>query len=337
MSSSQPHRSSAQKINFADTTAPGISRRRRGRSWQFLDPDGRTITCAKERKRLLSLALPPAYSDAWYNPDPYGHILAMGRDARGRRQYRYHPDWRSEREREKFADLSSFGQALPQVRDAAARSLRKGAPSQDRVIAAIVRLLDLGYLRVGNEAYARDNKSFGATTLRRRHAKVSGDTIQLSFRGKSGKDRRVKLSDRSLATTIRRCQELSGQHLFCFETADGEVKPVRSDDVNAWLSDVAGEPITARQFRTWWASVIALECVEDSTPTLDAAMACVADKLGNTPKIARNSYVHPAVIDRIKNPQQSMPPPRGPRNLAPIERRLMGLMHEFPYETMEQE
>jgi DNA topoisomerase-1 len=241
-----PAPDSTATLTFTDLDGPGIARRRRGRSWQFVDPDGRTITCPRTRARLLKLALPPAYADAWYNPDPDGHIQAVGIDARGRRQYRYHPEFRAAQEQAKYEGLARFGAALPAIRDAVAAALADRALGRERVIAAVVRLLDIGFLRVGNEAYARENRSFGATTLRRRHAQVEGARLRLRFRAKSGVERRVTLSDRALAGTVRRCQELPGQHLFCYEASDGSVRPIGSDDVNSWLRDVTGQPVSAR-------------------------------------------------------------------------------------------
>ncbi len=316
-------------LRFTDPDGPGIRRIRKGRGWCFIDPDGRIIRCADTRARLLALALPPAYRGAWYNPDAKGHIQAHGIDARGRRQYRYHPDYRARQDAEKYARLADFGQRLPRIRRAAGRALRRRRLDQERVIAAVVRLLDLGQLRIGNESYARANRSYGATTLRRRHAKVSpAGTVHLRFRGKGGVERRVALSDRALARTIRQCQELPGQHLFVWEDAEGTPRRLGSEEVNAWLRATSrSEEMSARQFRTWWASVLALEALATGeATTLSAMLGLVAGRLGNTPAVTRRSYVHPDVIAVAKGERPLPRRPRGPMTLSPPERRLMGLL-----------
>lgn len=316
------------RIRFTNLEEPGITRRRSGRSWAFFDAGGARITDADERQRLLSIALPPAYVDAWYNPDPSGHILAHGTDARGRRQYRYHPDWRAGREADKFGNLAAFGKALPRIRRKVARDLRARRLTRDHVVAAIVRLLDCGAIRIGNEQYARANRSFGATTLRRRHARLEGRKLRLRFRAKGGVDRDLILADRCLSTTVRRCQELPGQHLFCWLDEGGEVHPVRSDDVNRFLRDAAGDgEVTAKQFRTWWASVLALDHLRRAPGAgLKPMVAEVAERLGNTPAVARASYIHPAVIALARGEGQMPARPRGPQALSPPERWLMALI-----------
>jgi DNA topoisomerase-1 len=319
----------AAELNFTDVRAPGIRRRAAGKGWCFLDPEGRPIRCAETRARLLAVALPPAYRDAWYNPDPNGHIQAIARDARGRTQYRYHPDFRAAQEAGKFGSLAAFGAALPAIRQAVTRGLAGPALTRDHVIAAVVRLLDLGQLRVGNEQYARENKSFGATTLRRRHARVEGSRVRLRFRAKGGVDRLLVLNDRHLARAVRRCQDLPGQHLFAWEDAAGDIHPVRSQDVNAWLQTEGGAGITAKQFRTWWASVLALAAIEANPALgLKGMLGIVADQLGNTPAITRKSYVHPQVIAIAKGERPPPGRPRGPLALQPEERRLMALLLE---------
>lgn len=310
-------------LRFTDLNSPGIRRRRAGRGWCFVDPEGRPITDPSERMRLLSIALPPAYREAWYNPDPSGHLQATGIDARGRLQYRYHPDFRAAQEDRKFASLAEFGAALPAIRARVEDDLALEGPVRERVIAAIVRLLDLGRIRVGSQRYARANRSFGATTLLPRHADVRGDKVRLTFRGKSGKPTEVTLSDRSLARAVRMAQELPGQHLFTFRNEAGEWRPVTSGDVNGWLQEVGGEGVTAKQFRTWWASVIG---IANWRQGLGPMLAVVSATLGNTPAIARRSYVHPAVIALARGEGGGVPRPAGPRALSPDERRLMGLL-----------
>lgn len=310
-------------LRFTDLASPGIRRRRSGRGWCFVDPDGQVIRDADERLRLLAIALPPAYRDAWYNPDPCGHVQATGVDARGRLQYRYHPDFRAAQEDRKFAGLAAFGQALPAIRARAEADLARRGPSRERVVAAVVRLLDLGRIRVGNRRYAEANRSFGATTLLPRHASVKGDRVRLCFRGKSGRRHEMTLSDRSLARAVRTAQDLPGQHLFTFQGEDGTWRPVTSQDVNGWLQEAGGEGITAKMFRTWWASVIGLA---NSSGGIGPMLQAVADMLGNTPAIARKSYVHPAVLALARGEGAALPRPAGPRALSGEERRLMGLL-----------
>jgi DNA topoisomerase-1 len=316
-------------LRFADVSAPGFSRRRTGRGWCFLTPEGAVVRCAETRARLLAVGLPPAYREAWYCPDPDGHIQAHGVDARGRRQYRYHPAFRMARETAKFESLLAFGLALPQLRARVARALARPTLSQDRVVAAVVRLLDLGALRVGNARYARDNRSFGATTLRRRHAAVKGGTVMLQFRAKGGVARRVTLSDASLARVVRRCQDLPGQQLFAFEDAAGDIRPVTSGHVNDWLRLHAGDGMTAKSFRTWWGSVIGLAYLaEHPGSSLAAMLDEVSARLGNTRAVARQSYVHPAVIAVARGELPLPTQGRGPRRLQPAERRLVALLQQ---------
>jgi DNA topoisomerase-1 len=310
-------------------TAPGFSRRRTGRGWCFLTPEGAVVRSAETRARLLAVGLPPAYREAWYCADPDGHIQAHGIDARGRRQYRYHPDFRLARETFKFESLLAFGLVLPKLRAQVARELGRPKLSQNRVVAAVVRLLDLGALRVGNERYARANRSFGATTLQNRHVQVQGATVKLCFRAKGGVARRVKLSDASLARVVRRCQDLPGQQLFAYEDAAGEIRPVTSGHVNEWLRLHGGDGITAKSFRTWWGSVIGLaHLAEHPGATLAAMLGEVSAELGNTPAVARKSYVHPAVIAVARGELPLPTQGRGPRRLQPAERRLVALLQQ---------
>ncbi|MCB2079766.1 MAG: DNA topoisomerase IB, partial [Novosphingobium sp.] len=240
---------------------PGIARRRAGRGWCYFDADGERITERAEIDRLNAIALPPAYTDAWYCPSANGHLLATGVDARGRKQYRYHPDFRLSRECVKYDALLRFGEALPRVRQRVADDLAGRGLTRERAIACIVRLLDTAALRVGNETYAKRNRSFGATTLRKRHADFSGSLLQLRFRAKSGKFREVQLKDRSLSRFVRLMQDLPGQHLFQFLDDAGEACPVGSCEVNAYLRETMGEGFSAKHFRTWSASAIGFEAL----------------------------------------------------------------------------
>lgn len=263
----------------------------------YLSPSGRRVAAAHIRARLDAIALPPAYVDAWYCPDPRGHIQAIGTDARGRRQYRYHPDWQAHSGAEKFARCAGFGQALPAIRRRVEHDLARRDLSRDRIVAAVVRLLDIGVVRVGNRQYARANNSFGATTLRNRHVQLGRNHVRLRFMGKSGKQQDITLSDRRLAGVVRRCLDLPGQHLFQYVDDDGEAHPIGSGDVNEWLRQCCGD-FTAKSFRTWHASVIAYAALVDSDgqARMRDVLADVAARLGNTPAVARNSYVHPLLL-----------------------------------------
>ncbi len=313
-------------IKFTDGADPGYTRRRKGQGFIYLTSDGRPLRSAATIRRLDALALPPAYADAWYARDPQAHLQATGIDARGRKQYRYHPDFRASREDEKFARCSGFAEALPAIRKAVEKEMVRRTLSKERVVAAIVRLLDVGSIRVGNTAYARENRSFGATTLRNRHAKVQGKRVRLDYVGKSGKRQTIGLQDARLASIVRRCLDAPGQQLFQYESEDGGFHPVNSGDVNQWLCTVTGEHFTAKHFRTWTASVIAFEALVEAqgrTP-LKPVMERVAARLGNTPAISRKSYVHPLVVEAISDPPDDMVwrLPRASKYLTPAERGL---------------
>ena len=238
------------KLIYVDDDLPGISRKGAGKGWAYYDPEGRLITDRAEKRRLNAVALPPAYTDAWFCPAPNGHILATGIDAKGRKQYRYHPQFRAAREGEKFDSCITFGNLLPLVRKRVEDDLRGNRLTRNRAIASVVRLLDLGAVRVGNEGYARTNKSFGATTLRNRHAELTGKTLRLRYKGKGGKLREVTLSDGSLARVVRKMQDLPGQNLFKYIDDDGEQHAVGSSDVNAYLRETMGQDFTAKNCRT---------------------------------------------------------------------------------------
>lgn len=319
---------------YVDDSVPGITRRRAGRGWCYRDHQGKRIADRAEIARLNAVALPPAYRDAWFCPLPHGHILATGIDARGRKQYRYHPDFRAAREAEKFDGCATFGALLPRVRARVEAALAGRTLSEERCIACVVRLLDTGTIRVGNEAYARANASFGATTLRARHAEVRGQSLRLRFRAKSGVERDMRLTDRALARFVRKMQDLPGQHLFQYLDESGCACPVDSADVNAWLRAVTGAAFTAKHFRTWHASVLAfaeLAHAPEDVP-LKALLAHVSDRLGNTPTIARKSYIHPAVLDLVPDQaawRAGLKLPRATRWLSREERGLLALLGEL--------
>jgi len=325
----------SRALEYVEDSEPGITRKKSGRGWAYFDPEGKRITDRDEIDRLNRIALPPAYTDAWYCPRACGHLLATGIDARGRKQYRYNPEFRASREAGKFDGCARFAKLLPKVRRRVASDLSRATLSRERVIASVIRLLDLGAIRVGNESYARSNSSFGATTLRRRHAKVSGGKVKLRFKAKSGKLRETTVTDARLARVVRRMQDLSGQHLFQYVNGDGTAHPVGSHDVNDYLCETMGEHFTAKNFRTWHASVLAFRLLAeaDHPLTLKELTGQVAEHLGNTPAIARKSYIHPAVIalvDRQQKWRARLKLPRETKWLSCYERGLIKLLEKSP-------
>jgi DNA topoisomerase-1 len=328
-------RSKPSALEYVDDSGPGITRKKMRHGWGYYDPKGKRITDRDEIDRLNKIALPPAYTDAWYCPKDCGHLLATGIDARGRKQYRYNPEFRTRQEAEKFDGCAEFGKLLPKVRRRVAKDLSRHALSRERVVASVVRLLDLGAIRVGNESYARSNKSFGATTLRHRHAKVSGSKVKLRFKAKSGQLREATISDARLATLVRKMQDLPGQNLFQYINGDGEAHPVGSHDVNEYLAETMGERFTAKSFRTWHASVLALKLLAEAERplTLKELTTEVGRHLGNTPAMARRSYIHPAVIalvDRQQKWRARLKLPRETKWLDRYERGLIKLLAKSP-------
>ncbi|ETI64503.1 DNA topoisomerase [Sphingobium sp. C100] len=314
-------------------TSPGITRRALKRGWAYYDGDGNRITDREEIDRLNAIALPPAYRDCWFCPSPHGHIQAVGYDDRGRKQYRYHPDFRSAREAEKYGGCPDFGRALPKLRARLDRDLSKRSLRKERTMAAVVRLLDLAKLRVGNEHYATTNKSFGATTLRRRHLDIDGRTLTLRYRAKSGKVHQLSVTDTRLLRFVRQVQDLPGQHLFQYLDEDGEARPISSSDVNAYIAEAMGAPFTAKHFRTWGASTIAFQQLAAGHVSMKDMIAPVAQALGNTPAISRKSYIHPALIALCKDGQDEwragLRLPRRTRYLSREERGLILFLDEI--------
>lgn len=342
-------------LRWVSDAEPGLRRQRRGRAFSYHADDGRLVRDAEVLARIRRLAIPPAWREVWICARPDGHLQATGLDARGRKQYRYHPEWQQQRGRTKFEHLREFGRLLPRIRAGVERQLAGAdTPTRTRVLATLVRLLDTTWLRIGNDAYARSNGSYGLSTLRRRHVTVQGSELRLSFVGKSGVRHDVALSDRRVARVVRRCRELPGQELFRHVDAQGEVRRIGSADVNAWLAEVAGPGITAKDFRTWHGSVQALELTLAACRHLaagaaaDAAMPCtprgvlaeVARRLGNTPAVCRKAYVHPEVLalgaaldDAARREAlaarpwvQASPPAR--RGLSAAERRLLAMLDD---------
>jgi DNA topoisomerase I len=325
------------KLRHVDDKQPGITRKKAGHGWGYYRPDGSRITDRDEIDRLNKIALPPAYTDAWFCPHPNGHIQATGIDARGRKQYRYHVDFRAAQEADKYERTADFGRALGKLRAKVEADLAGRKLARDTVVAAVVRLLDRGHIRVGNEAYAKENKSFGATTLRNRHAKVDGAKLRLEYVGKSGKKQRLTIEDRRLASIVRRTQDLPGQHLFEYVDDDGQPHPVGSGEVNDYIKDATGGDFTAKHFRTWGASLLAFEHIlataKDGKLNLKPMLEAVAAALGNTPEISRKSYIHPALIELCRNGQAGalceLKLPRPAQGLTGEERALIGFLDEI--------
>ncbi|WP_374944672.1 DNA topoisomerase IB [Sphingomonas sp.] len=324
------------RIVYSDDQKPGITRRKLRGHWAYFSAAGERITDREEIDRLNAIGLPPAYTDAWFSPKANGHIQAVGWDEKGRKQYRYHTGFREAQETAKYERCAEFGHALPRLRRRIEADLATRGLGKDRAVAAVVRLLDIGHIRVGNEAYAEANESFGATTLREEHGEVKGNTLKLQFKAKSGKVCTKKLTDKSLARFVKACQDLDEQHLFAWLDADGEAHPVTSSDVNAYIKDATGGDFTAKHFRTWAASVTAFEALAsaESDLSLKSLLEPVTHKLGNTAAIARKSYVHPTLIALIKKGQSAfraaLQLPRASSHLSRAERGLIAFLERAP-------
>jgi DNA topoisomerase-1 len=296
----------AARLHYSTDTNPGIRRVKNGKSFRFLRPNGKRVTARKDLERIRALVIPPAWTDVWISPDPLGHLQATGRDARRRKQYRYHARWREVRDETKYGRMLEFGRALPAIRRRVDRDLRRNGLQRRKVLAAIVRLLEKTLIRVGNDEYARDNQSFGLTTMRDGHVKVNGSKMRFGFRGKSGIRHELEFNDRRLAPVVKKCRELPGQELFQYRDDEGKVVDIGSGDVNEYLKEITGEDFTSKDFRTWCGTVQALvlllecEAAESESKAKKVISRCieeVARQLGNTKAVCRKSYVHPAVID----------------------------------------
>jgi DNA topoisomerase-1 len=295
-----PRRSATRaRLRYVEEGAPGLVRRRCGRAFRYVDGAGRAVRDPATLQRIRSLAIPPAWTDVWISNDPRGHLQATGRDARGRKQYRYHAEFRAVRDAVKFDVMIAVGSALPRLRAAVERHLGERALSRRRVLAAIVRMLDLTGMRIGNEEYARENGSFGLTTLRKRHARFSSRGVLLSFRGKSGVHRTVKVDDPRVVRLLHRCHGLPCETLFSWVDDDGLHHRVRSSDVNAYLRTASGVAMTAKCLRTWVATVRMTEELLRAgvDAPLKEPLSRVAAELGHTPTICKGSYIHPAILD----------------------------------------
>ncbi len=320
------------ELRYVTDSQPGLSRRRLRGKFAYFTADGERVRDSTEIARLNRLAIPPAYTDVWICADPQGHLQAVGRDARGRKQYRYHPNWREVRDSSKYERLLAFGKALPLLRARVDEHLRLRTLNQDKVLATVVALLDATLIRVGNSQYARENQSFGLTTLRNRHVKVEGNALRFRFRGKSGIEHQISLNDPKLARIVRRCKELPGQQLFQYLDTDGERRSVNSSDINLYLQQHSGDSFTAKDYRTWAGTTLALQYLlaadtaneESPQRLLNEAIRQVAEQLGNTPAICRKCYIHPAVLAAFSDGSLAqLPRGRSRKGLSDAESRLM--------------
>ncbi|HSH21305.1 MAG TPA: DNA topoisomerase IB [Candidatus Caenarcaniphilales bacterium] len=295
----------AAGLRYVNDDDPGITRRRYGRGFAYRHPDGRPVRERDVLARIRSLVVPPAWTDVWICPSANGHIQATGRDGRGRKQYRYHAQWTALRDETKYERTIAFAEALPTLRAQVERDLGRSGLPREKVVAAVVRLLETTMLRVGNEEYARQNRSFGLTTLRDRHADINGTQVRFSFRGKAGKMHNVGLRDRRLARIVRQCQDLPGQRLFQYYDEAGDRQSVTSEDVNEYIRQATGGDFTAKDFRTWAGTFLAAQALREVAEAeggtvqrrLARAVEAVAQSLGNTPAVCRRCYIHPAVVD----------------------------------------
>jgi len=291
---------------YVSDEKPGITRKRAGKGFVYVDPDGKPIADAETLARIRSLVIPPAYRDVWICPNPRGHLQAVGRDDRGRKQYRYHPKWREVRDENKYDRMIDFAKALPKIRTRTKRDMKRPGLPREKVLAAVVQLLEKTLIRVGNEEYAKTNDSYGLTTLQDEHAQVKRGKVTFEFKGKSGVEHEVDVNDPRLAEIVRKCQDLPGEELFQYVDEQGVVRDIGSADVNQYLKEVAGEEFTAKDFRTWAGTVLAAQALQE-LKTFDSkaemkrnivsAVESVAERLGNTKAVCRKCYIHPAVLN----------------------------------------
>jgi len=293
-------------LRYVSDDRPGYTRKSKGDDFEWLDMEGKVIRDEQRLLRLKRLAIPPAWTDVWICPAPNGHIQATGRDARGRKQYLYHERWREVRDENKYDRIISFGKALPKIRRRIARDSKLPGLPRNKVLATVVQLLERTFIRIGNEEYARENKSFGLTTMKDRHVEVKGAKLRFRFRGKSGREHEVDVTDRHIATIVSKLQDLPGQDLFQYVDDDGEIRDITSQDVNEYLREITGEDFSAKDFRTWAGTVLTaiglntqekFETQKQAKSNINTAIKAVAKILGNTPAICRKCYVHPAVLE----------------------------------------
>ena len=327
---------------YVSHESPGFTRRRAGKGFVYVDPNGKIIDDAEDLARIRALVIPPAWEDVWICPRPNGHLQAVGRDARGRKQYRYHDKFRQVREESKYEHMLRFARALPKIRRQVRRDLRKHGLPREKVLAAVVRLLETTLIRVGNEEYANQNNSYGLTTIHNNHVKVRGSTVHFHFRGKSGIEHAVDLEDPRIAKIVRKCQDLPGEELFGYIDDDGNARDVKSEDVNEYLRQITGEDFTAKDFRTWAGTVLAARALREFEQVdsqakrkkyVVRAVEEVAKRLGNTRSVCRKCYIHPHVIElymdgslvkNLRRSAQKMLAP--PRHLHPEEAAVLALL-----------
>src|SRR5216117_2213796 len=296
----------AARLRYVSDARPGIQRIRVGRGFKYSSADGTEVTDPQTLQRIRSIAIPPAWMDVWICPLAHGHIQAVGRDARGRKQYRYHARWRETRDQNKYARLIEFGRALPRIRRRVEEDLGRPHLPREKVLAAVVRLLETTLIRVGNEEYARENHSFGLTTMQDRHAKFNGAGVKFRFKGKSGVEHDIELTDKKMAKIVKACRDLPGQELFQYLDDNHQVRDIGSQDVNEYLREIAGEEFTAKDFRTWAGTVLAAKALQEyeyftsqrqAKRFMVDAVESVAKKLGNTKAVCRKCYIHPEVFN----------------------------------------
>lgn len=327
----------AAGLRYASGEQPGITREKRGKGFVYRDPKGRIVKDAKTLKRIRSLVLPPAWADVWIATDPRAHLQATGRDAAGRKQYRYHAGWRVERDSTKYHRMLDFAAVLPAIRKRTRRDMMGPAYCRPRVLATVVELLSRTYIRIGNEEYLRKHKSHGLTTLHDRHVKVRGRKLHFTFRGKSGVFQSIEIEEPRLAKAVRECQDLPGQMLFQYRDDQRKIKSLSSTDINKYLGEVTGGSFTAKDFRTWAGTLAAAEALDELeipetktaiNRTIVKAIDQVAATLGNTRAVCRSSYIHPAVIDSFKDgvTLSKVSIATTPRGLQESEARLVSLL-----------
>jgi DNA topoisomerase I len=337
-------------LSYVSDQNPGILRRKTSRGFDFIGVLGKRIRDSQVIARIRGLIIPPAWTDVWICPVAHGHLQAVGRDARGRKQYRYHPRYREARDRNKFDNMLGFGGTLPAIRKHICADLRTHGLPRKKVLAAVVRLLDLTSIRIGNEEYAKENDSFGLTTLRNGHVRIKGRTLQFHFQGKSGQEHHIEVKDLCLARIVRRCREIPGQELFEYLAEDGQPVKVRSEDVNEYLRAISGEDFTAKDFRTWSGTTITAGALEQmgaaasvsaAKRNIVAAIKSASEQLGNRPPACRKYYVHPAVLEsysagHLMEFMKGCPESQSPHALRREEAAVMKLLEALPKNPVQQ-
>jgi len=328
------------RLRYISPDEPGYSRKKWGRGFTYRDLNGETIRDAELRAWIESIAIPPAWTDVWIGPYKNGHILATGRDDKGRKQYRYHPEWRQLRDQKKFNALAEFGQTLRLLREVTDKHLRQRKISRNRVLAAAVRLLEHTLMRVGNEEYARKNDSYGLSTLTDEHAEIQGSTIHFEFAGKSGKEHTITYRDKRLARIVKQCQDIPGYELFQYRDETGAYQVIDSADINDYLHKITGKPFTAKVFRTWGGSTMAIKYLceheDEGEPQtiLNRSIAYVAQHLGNTEAVTKDYYIHPAIMDAYRDGTlcadyaDQLSEQQSSYDLSPEERILVALIEQ---------